>query len=76
MTTYGVPICFACEHYRNEDETCRAFPEGIPWDIKRGGFDHRKPFTADGGVRFQLKPSERDALELYESTTGASDDDD
>lgn len=55
-------ICTMCEHYgvgaAEEDptlRTCAAFPDGIPDEIIRLGFDHRQPFDGDGGVMFSPK---------------------
>jgi hypothetical protein len=33
--------------------TCDAFPDGIPTKIFIDGFDHRKEFGGDNGVRFE-----------------------
>lgn len=48
-------MCLSCKHLdRDNDEafTCRAFPAGIPTPIVEG-YDHRKPFPGDGGIRFE-----------------------
>lgn len=72
-------ICFACRHLERREEsiedrtssgdrpaTCTAFPKGIPDSIYHGGFDHRRPFPDDGGVRFELKEGREEDLEAYE----------
>ena len=61
MTIGPRPICLLCKHYREGQDwgdanTCAAFPDGIPEEIELGGFDHRKPFEGDMGIRFELKP--------------------
>jgi len=54
--------CGACKHYDSgnrpvgEPATCKAFPDGIPRKILIEGFDHRKPFKGDNGIRFELAP--------------------
>ncbi len=60
MTIGPVPICQFCKRFREgkdwgDPNTCEAFPEGIPDEIELGGFDHRKPFKGDGGVRFEQR---------------------
>lgn len=44
--------CLACRHYL-DDGTCAAFPDGIPDAILLDGFDHRRPFDGDGGIRYE-----------------------
>lgn len=65
------PICTACTRLKLGDDLdgwrCEAFPEGIPVEITEGGFDHRKAFRGDNGIRFELDPAKADRLELYES---------
>lgn len=57
MTTQGVPICWACEHFRGrEKRTCKAFPKGIPDQIYWHAYDHRAPFAGDNGVQFKKLP--------------------
>lgn len=34
--------CVRCRHYRMEDDTFDAFPDGIPQEILLGDFDHSK----------------------------------
>ena len=71
MTTAGPPFCWPCRHYRSAmvshgpipgmhplDNTCAAFPEGIPPEILGGGFDHREPHPHDNGVRFEMRTDE------------------
>ena len=41
----------------NSDNTCSAFPNGIPEEVLLGEFDHRKPYPnklnpQDQGIRF------------------------
>ena len=50
-------ICHSCalfEDYDPEDpgEFCEAFPQGIPDEIIRLGFDHRNEYPGDNGIRF------------------------
>ncbi len=44
----------------------KAFPIGIPERIF-SGFDHRKPFKGDHGVRWELNPDEAEWLDHYEA---------
>ncbi|NKZ06279.1 hypothetical protein [Actinomadura latina] len=48
---------------------CEAFPDGIPEDIKRLGFDHRLPYPVDGGVRHELRPGRANILASFERDT-------
>ncbi|MGW1006660.1 hypothetical protein [Streptomyces sp. NPDC002520] len=45
---------------------CEAFPENIPDDIYRGGFDHRLPCPGDRGIHFELRDGKERVLGLYE----------
>lgn len=45
--------CVRCEHYRMEDDSCKAFPGGIPQEILLGDFDHTRAYPGDNGVRFR-----------------------
>lgn len=60
MTLRAAPICMWCQRYKDPEgwgkkPTCDAFPLGIPDKILVDGFDHRKPFRGDGGVRFEAR---------------------
>jgi hypothetical protein len=56
-------MCVFCLHYRHDAGSdaadCRAFQE-IPDEIFVGGFDHRRAFPGDNGVRFVLAPDMAD----------------
>jgi len=78
VTIASVPICAACSRLRlipvgETDFTvgCDAFPEGIPDDIFLGGFDHRRPFDGDHGIRFDLAegPDATATLAVYDEST-------
>ena len=60
MTT-GIQ-CIRCINYiPYEDEpTCRAFLNGIPYEIISGEFDHTKPFPNDNGIRFVPMNAKKD----------------
>src|SRR5687767_9707704 len=54
------PVCHFCRHMAmGGGMTCAAFPEGIPWEIQAGEFDHRQPHPRDRGIRYEpLQPEE------------------
>jgi hypothetical protein len=54
-----VPLCLECERFVDDLDNwhCPAFPEGIPDEIIMG-FDHRKEFPGDKGIRFLPKKGE------------------
>jgi hypothetical protein len=47
--------CLRCKHLRDNLWSCDAFPDGIPDLIMGGGWDHRKAFKGDDGIRFEKK---------------------
>ncbi len=57
MTIGPAPMCLFCKHYIESEEgnACKAFPQGIPWQIFSEYYDHRKEFPGDNGIRFELK---------------------
>lgn len=75
-----VTICNACANLRersNPDHDgqspfttfvpyCAAFPDRIPADIWMEGFDHRRPYPGDGGIRFELRSGGEGLLATYE----------
>ncbi|XRQ08994.1 hypothetical protein ACN3XK_73040 [Actinomadura welshii] len=50
-------------------EFCKAFPDGIPRSMLRGGFDHRLPYPGDRNIRYQFQPGKRNILAAYEEET-------
>ena len=65
------PICQSCQRYRPFDldhpiAFCEAFPKAIPDAILNNGFDHRKPFPGDNGIRFEFQPGDEKMLAAYE----------
>ena len=44
--------CAVCRHW-TIGVCCKAFPDGIPNEIRSGKFDHKQPFPGDNGVRFE-----------------------
>ena len=44
--------CDLCKHVR-ENDTCKAFPDGIPEDILTGEHDHTEPYPGDNGIQFE-----------------------
>jgi len=47
-----IPICNTCIH-AHADNTCDAFPDGIPSDILNNFADHTKPYKGDGGIQYE-----------------------
>ena len=52
--------CHFCRHLSTEGGMrCAAFPDGIPWEIQAGEWDHRQPHPGDHGIRYDpLTPEE------------------
>ena len=53
MTTPRV-MCPYCKHY-TENQTCKAFPDGIADDIFMGFVQHDRPVDGDHGIQFEDK---------------------
>ena len=45
--------CVLCKHFHVNNETCDAFPEGIPAPIRTGAFDHVRPYPGDHNVLYE-----------------------
>ncbi len=55
-------LCIACVHRHGAD--CTAFPQGIPSEILFEGYDHRREYPGDHGIRFEVRRgAERDLTE-------------
>jgi len=52
--------CSRCERFDGQD-TCTAFPEGVPVDILVGLHDHRTSHPGDKGLLFQPIHLENDS---------------
>ncbi len=47
-------LCASCIHYQGGfPAKCKAFPNKIPRKIYNEGFNHKKPFPGDSGIRFE-----------------------
>ncbi len=52
-------FCTTCRHLKkasetsNGQETCTAFPNGIPDAVLWAPYDHRQPYSGDHGVRYE-----------------------
>jgi hypothetical protein len=47
--------CATCKNHIPYTITCKAFPNGIPWEIMIGEFDHSLPHPQDNGIRYEVK---------------------
>lgn len=75
-------LCTSCVHFGEDPETgdpaCPGFPEGIPDEIIRLGFDHRNEYPGDGGYRFTPDgPADQDKIDdaVSRFDGGVGDDD-
>jgi hypothetical protein len=55
--SFNMGMCSRCRHFEpgmdDRKPSCLAFPDGIPGQIVRRGFDHRNEYPGDGGIRFE-----------------------
>jgi len=51
----SVPACWKCKWKNKGEETCGAFPDGIPDAILDGSHDHTTSFPGDNGILFEPK---------------------
>lgn len=47
--------CNACKDHIPYTVTCKAFPKGIPLEIRRGNWDHRQAYPGDSGILYEPK---------------------
>lgn len=47
--------CTQCQHLIEFHWACKAFPLGIPLEIRQGLHNHAKPYPGDGGILFTPK---------------------
>ena len=61
--------CGTCIHLNDDPyakfESCKAYPNGIPFIIMSGGVEHTKPIEGDNGIRYELNPKFKKDLENY-----------
>ena len=71
MTQSYMPICVTCKHLSNdEDFTCTAYPNGIPFAISNNQVDHRQHYNNDNGIVFELDTEKRDLYNKIISVIG------
>lgn len=51
--------CGLCRHLR-ANQTCVAFPRGIPREIWDGKHKHKTPYPGDNGIRYEPWPTKGD----------------
>ncbi len=58
MAVWGVDLsCIGCSHYKGLKKglaVCDAYKDKIPYSILSGDWDHRKSFSGDHGIQFEL----------------------
>ena len=53
MRSVTSPVCAVCANWDVGEQTCEAFPDGIPDAIFIYGNPHTEPFRGDNGIRFE-----------------------
>lgn len=58
--TYIRSLCVTCKHLypkkkREDNNTCKAFPKGIPNIIRFFEHDHKTPIEGDNGIQYEPK---------------------
>lgn len=50
--------CLYCDHwYGYKGNSCKAFPNGIPFEVTQQHPVHRKPYPGDSGILFKERKS-------------------
>ncbi|MCD0452023.1 hypothetical protein LO762_22930 [Actinocorallia sp. API 0066] len=89
LITYPENLCASCAFLRetyNPDHDpgggdpfstflsyCRAFPDGVPEDIRLRGYDHRRRYPGDNGVRYRPDRAKAGLLRAYEALVRPED---
>jgi hypothetical protein len=66
--------CVGCRFYDQPEWNCRAFPHGIPEEIRRGEHQHREPFPGDGGIQYEPISPEQTIPEPPQSSEPTGDE--
>ncbi|MBP7553254.1 MAG: hypothetical protein KA885_07490 [Spirochaetes bacterium] len=55
---YMLSFCFFCKNFNDKNLkklTCKAFPQGIPFDILESKNFHTTEYSGDNGIRYEVK---------------------
>lgn len=64
MIFRGEDNCKICAHY-TQNQTCKAFPNGIPAPLWSGENPHRESYPGDQGIFYRQKPRSFPDAEVF-----------
>ena len=45
--------CLSCKNVFDDKFSCKAFPNGIPYEVRTNQFIHSHPYSGDNGIMFE-----------------------